>query len=194
METTDHSPVISEALQMLGKTLDDLKTVLFSQSTHLLRQIKKEHAEFHAVNLQVVEKTIAHGAGSASDRQLLAALPALQGIGIAARNLLSNIRAKLETGTVFTEKALTEIAEIMALAKDLARDTSDAMITEQPSLRTYVVDSAHYMLKKADEYGLAHQQRLIEGDCSLTASFLYLHIMLSLKGIAQELSLLSEKV
>jgi phosphate:Na+ symporter len=99
----------------------------------------------------------------------------------------------LEAEVSFTDKALAEISEIMALVKDLTRDANDVLTTGNPHFRAYIASSAQNVMQRVDELGLEHQKRLVVGICTPKASFLYLDILHSLKRVAQALSHLSEK-
>ena len=92
-----------------------------------------------------------------------------------------------------TDKALSEISEMMALLKDLARDTHDVVSTKNAQFRTYAVSSVEHLSQKARECGLDHHQRSVTGVCSPKASFFYLDILDSIKRIAQEFGVLCRK-
>jgi hypothetical protein len=185
--------VIGEILESVGKTVEGLKNCLFSGNKRLMNETKKAFAASLRSSLPPFIEAIQGTGKSSTDERLLALLPACQRLGIAMEDLVGGVQAMVETGVCLTDKALAEISEVMALLKDLARDTNDAISSGNTDFRTYGVTSARHIRERSTEAGLEHQERLVTGTCSPKASFLYLAVMDSLKRVAQEIGNLCEK-
>jgi len=193
MNEEEYGQAIAGTLDSLGRIIEGLKDSLFSRNKRLLNETKKRLTASVKESVPLFEGTIEKSEKSGLDQQFLALLPSFQRLGIATEDLLGGIQTAVEADIPLTDKALGEINEMMALLKDLARDTNDVLSTSNPRFRTYTVSSVEHLLQRTYECGLEHQERLIVGACSPKASFLYLDIMDSLKRIASELGVLCEK-
>jgi Na+/phosphate symporter len=171
-----HSETIPGILVSLGKIVDDLKAALFSGDRRMVRAAEREF-----------ESCLKASAASADVTQ------ALQRLGMALQDFIKGVRTKVETETPFTQEGLLEVGELMALARNIARDTRDLLAARNAGLSEYLGRSAQFINGRVSECCAKHQERLFAGACSPKASFLYLDIVLSLKRIAQEVARLSEK-
>jgi Na+/phosphate symporter len=185
--------VIGDILESLGKTVEGLKNCLFSRSRRLMNVTRKAFAASLKSSLPAFSRAIQRTGKSPLDERLLALLLVCQRLGIAMEDLVGGVQAIVETDACLTDKALAEISEVMALVKDLARDTNDAISSGNSHFREYAVTSARHIRERSAEVGSEHQERLVTGACSPKASFLYLTVMDSLKRVAQELGNLCEK-
>ncbi len=192
MDQQEYTKIVENVLGNVGSTVDQLKMCLFSHDKRRLKEAEKGLKATIASDLPFVEALIKKRDKDEVDQKFIAVLPSLQKLGAAMSDLVAAVRTKVETETYFTDKALKEIGEIMALAKDLARDTNDALVTRNQRFKEYVKTAAEHMQQQVDDRGPEHQQRLITGVCTPKASFLYLDLMHSLKRVAKELSHLSE--
>jgi Na+/phosphate symporter len=186
-------PLVGEILGSLGQTIEDLKSCLFSGNKRLMNEAKKTFASSLRSSLPLFEEAMRRTDKSPLDNRLLALLPSLQRLGIAVEDVIAGVQAAVETGVCFTDRALGEISEIMALLADLARDTNDVLATKNVRFRAYAVSSALRIRERSVESTLEHEKRLISGTCSPRASFVYLHVMDALKRVAQELGSLCEQ-
>jgi Na+/phosphate symporter len=193
MEEKDYTAIISDKLTALGAGIDALKTCLFSHDKRRLKDVESKLKESIKAELPVIEELMKKPEKHEADRKFLTVLPSLQKLAIAVEDLMAAVRSKIETETSFTEKALGEVSEIMALTKDLARDTNDMLHTRNPRFQEYVKTAAQHIRQRADDCDPEHQKRLIECECTPKGSFLYLDMMQSLKRIAKELSYLADK-
>ncbi len=193
MEEKAYAELIGQILESLGNTVDETKRCLFSRDKRRLTQAEKTFAAARKSSLPLCEALVAKKEKVQADQEFLALLPSLQRLGIVCEDLLQGTRTTLEAEISFTDKAFGEISEVMALVKNLARDTNDVLATGNARFREYVRAEANRAVDRVEECGLEHEQRLIGGTCSPKASFAYLDLMRSLKRVAMELSSLAEK-
>jgi Na+/phosphate symporter len=193
MNEREYAQVTAEALESLGRTVEDLKKCLFSRNKRLLNEAKRNFVASVRASIPLFEETVEKKEKNELDRRLLELLPSLQRLGIAVEDLIGGVQIVLETEVSLTDKALGEINEMMALLKDLVRDTNDVLATKNANFRTYALSSVEHLLQRTCECELEHQERLVVAICSPKASFLYLDLMDSIKRITQELGSLCEK-
>lgn len=184
---------IGDILQNLAKTLDHLRKCVRTHDKALLEQAQKEYSSGLKTSLPLAEKIIKKPDKTALDRRFVECIPILQKIGIALDALVNSVSVKVRSETGFSERALTEVSDIMQLTANLATDTRDVVLTGNRDFQRYVSDKAKKIWEAVEEYDLGHQHRLLIGTCSPKASFLYLDMTRSLRRIAGELATLSEK-
>jgi Na+/phosphate symporter len=193
MNEKEYAQVIAEALESVGRIIEDLKKCLFSRNKRLMNETKKNLATSVKASVPLFEEVMEKKEKNALDQWFIELLPSLQRLGIAVDDLLGGVQIAVDAEISLTDKAFGEISEAMALLKDLARDTNDVLATKNSHFRAYAVSSAEHLLKRTCECGIEHEQRLVVGVCQPKASFLYLDIMDSVKRIAKELGALCEK-
>ena len=193
MDENMYDGLIGDILGSLGDTIDGIKGCLFSRDKRRLKESEKAFAGSLASSIPACEEALARKERTEADEKFLALLPSLQRLGAFTDDLLGAARATLEADISFTDKALAELSEVMALVKDVARDAGDALAAGNPRFRSYVRTEAERVIERVDEAEPEHQQRLIGGTCPLKASYLYLDMMDGLKRIAAALASLAEK-
>jgi Na+/phosphate symporter len=193
MNEKEYAQVIAEVLESLGRTIDDLKKCLFSRNKHHMNETKRNVLTSVKASVPLFEEIVEKKEKNALDQAFLELLPSLQRLGIAVNDLLRGVQMTVDADIPLTEKAFSEISEMMALLKDLARDTNDVLATKNSHFRAYAVSSVEHLLQRTYECGLEHQERVVVGACTPKASFLYLDLMDSMKRIGQELGGLCEK-
>ncbi len=193
MNEKTYVELVGRILESMGTTIDEVKRCLFSRDKRRLTQAEKAFTSELTSSLPLCEALVAKKEKLQADQEFLALLPSLQRLGIAGEDLLQGVRTTLEAEISLTDKAFGEVSEIMALVKDLVRDTNDVLTTGNARFREYARTEAHGAIDRVQAYGLEHEQRLAVGGCSPKASFVYLDIMRSLKRIATELASLVEK-
>jgi Na+/phosphate symporter len=193
MNENAYVELIGQILGSLGTAIDEAKRCLFSRDKRRLAHAEKAFAADLKSSSPLCEALIAKKEKLQGEREFLVLLPSLQRLGIVGKDLLQGVRTTLEAEISLTDKAFGEISEVMALVKDLARDTNDVLATGNARFREYARAEANHAIDRMEEYGLDHEQRLTAGTCSSRASFVYLDIMRSLKTIATELASLAER-
>jgi len=107
----------------------------------------------------------------------------LERIGDNIEFLVRATQTMVREGVPFTERAMREINALFEKAIELMECVRDAVLTRNRVLVAHVLAEGQRYERIADEYALAHQQRLIEGVCMARASSVYLALLDYLKGI-----------
>jgi Na+/phosphate symporter len=145
-------------------------------------------------SLPLFNKLVAKADKTPEDIKLLNLLPWLQQLGSPLEDLVGGVHAAVDAEISFTDKALAEISETMGMVNNLARDTSDALTSDNTRFKDYAMSESLSVLDRIRDFGIEHQQRLVVGVCMPKASFLYLDMMNSMKRITLELISLFERV
>jgi Na+/phosphate symporter len=194
MEENSYIRTVEETVNSLRTTIDDLKRCLFSRDKKKMKDTVKTFYSRLNTSLPLFNKLVAKADKTPEDMKLLNLLPWLQQLGSPLEDLVGGVHAAVESEISFTDKALTEISEIMGMVNNLARDTADALTSANERFKEYAISESINVLDRIKDFGVDHQQRLVVGVCMPKASFLYLDIMNSLKRITLEFSSLFERV
>jgi Na+/phosphate symporter len=118
----------------------------------------------------------------------------LERIGHSIESLMAEVRTMLREGIPFTDRAMREINSLFERAVELVECARDAVMTENRILIRHIVQQGTQYAQLADDYALAHQQRLVEGICMTRASTVYLAILDDLKGIERHTRQIAQRL
>lgn len=107
-------------------------------------------------------------------------------------DLLSGVRTMLEDAVPFTERAMREINSLFDKGVELLECGRDALVTENRVLVRHILASGAQYAQLANDYAMAHQQRLVEGVCLPQASTVYLGMLEHLKGVIRDTRQIAE--
>jgi Na+/phosphate symporter len=187
-------PIVGETVNSLRTTVEELKRCMFSGDKKRMKDVVKTFYNSLNTSLPLFDKLVAKAEKSPEETKLLSLLPWMQQLGSPLEDLVGSVQATVEAEVCFTDKAVTEISEIMGLVSNLARDTRDALTSGNEHFKEYAISESMVILDRIRDFGIEHQQRIVIGLCMPKASFLYLDIMNSLKRITMELSGLFERI
>lgn len=193
MEKQEYVEMLGRILDSTHKSLEDVKRCLPSHDKQCLKDTEKEFRETLVEGLPLVDQLIKRAQKSEEEKKFLMLVPSLQKMAQAMDTVLLRTKRKVETQTLFTDKGMSELKEIISGVKDLARDTKDVLVTHNPHFRKHVRSEMEKLIGMADDFALEHQERLILGFCTPQASYLYVDMLDALKRISRELVYLSEK-
>lgn len=109
-------------------------------------------------------------------------------------DLLAGVRTMLEDAVPFTERAMREINSLFDKGVELLECARDALVTENRVLVRHILASGAQYAQLANDYAMAHQQRLVEGVCLPQASTVYLGMLEHLKGVGRETRRIAEEL
>jgi len=193
MEKQEYVEMLGKILDSTSKSLEDVKRCLPSHDKHCLKDTEKEFRETLVEGLPLLNQLIKRGQKSEEDKNFLMLVPSLQKMGQSLETILVRTKTKIESQTLFTDKGMSELKEIISGVGDLVRDTKDVLVTHNPRLAKHVRTEMEKLIGRADDFALEHQERLMLGFCTPQASYLYVDMLDALKRIARELVYLSEK-
>ena len=179
-----------EIQEMCQKTVEMLRLTwegFRKQDTGLLQPAERLGREIHQREkalTELVVKKPAGQAGALGEDQALFFVPMhLERIGDNIEFLVRAIRTMVQEGIPFSERAMREVTALFEKAIELVECVRDVIPTRNRILIRYILEEGQRYEEMADEYALAHQQRLIEGVCMPKASSVYVAILDYLKGI-----------
>jgi Na+/phosphate symporter len=168
--------------------LEELEKGFFSQQARVIQDCEKQFGDLLISRVPYVEKIIGEKQKTAADMTYVRLLPSLQTIALAIENLMYKMESKIVSNILFSEKALSEIRNLLHVIKEQFRDTKDYVITRNPALKDAAGMHMENMFRMIEEHAIIHQNRLITGICMPQASYIYLDITDSLKRISRGLT------
>jgi Na+/phosphate symporter len=119
----------------------------------------------------------------AKDGTLLFVPLHLERIGGDVVSLMESTTTMVREGVPFTDRAMRELNGLFERAVEQVECARDAVLTGNRVLIRHIVTHGLQYAQLADDYALAHQQRLAEGLCVAQASSIYLAMIDYLKGV-----------
>lgn len=194
MEEKDLTQRLYVMFEATMPALESITNGFLTQNQTMLQNGETQFVEILSSSLSFAETIIAKEQKSEDDKRFLSLLVPLQKIASAVRSLMAKQKMTLRRDITFSVMAITEITELLTVMKRQFRDTRDLVLTKNPSLKEIIKSETERIIERADTCSLAHQERLITGACTTKASYLYLDIIGSIKGVAQELVSFSERI
>lgn len=172
--------------------LEKSKQGFLAESEKLLSESETLLAGILTSNLPFTEEVVKKISKDEQDKKYLSLLPHLQLMAATVQNLLDQEKKKIKSGSLFTEKAINEIRDLLSLMQALFRDATDYILTRNPRLKSTIKGEMEKIFKTAEQYATEHEVRLITGLCMAQASFLYLAIVDCIKRVSRELTNFTE--
>jgi len=188
--------ITSRYCSLFEEVLPILTTIykgFVSQKLNLLKESRAKLREIWKKRLPTVEELVGDRDKNEAEKRFVSALPHLQRVALAIDNLIDKMEIKIETSTLFSQKALDEIKQLMVAVGAEFTDVKDYCMTKNPVLKEQIRADMEKVRKMIDDFEITHQNRLIIGVCMPKASYLYIDITDSLKRMAKELVFFAEK-
>ncbi|MBP6942038.1 MAG: hypothetical protein KBB65_09720 [Syntrophorhabdaceae bacterium] len=194
MEERELTQKLHEIFETTTPALENISTGFLRQDQAMLQQGEQQFVAILSSNLSFFEKIASREQKNEIDKRSLGLLVPLQKIALSVRNLTARMRTILSHNVMLSVKATMEITELLTAMKKQFRDTKDFILTKNPILKENIRSDMVKTIETADRCALVHEGRLIAGACMPKASYLYLSLISSFKGVAEELANFSESL
>ncbi len=111
----------------------------------------------------------------------------LQKIKYSLDKITGHVRAKIEEGVLFSDKAVLELKDFFTAVMDGLGQIGDLVLTGNRVLSDYLLQKVEKYEETGRQYAEEHQDRLIKGICLPKSSLIYLIILDSLKDVLRYL-------
>lgn len=189
-----------EITERICKLFDETQPILTtiykgfaSQKINLLKESRSKFRDVWKNRLPAVEQLIEDKDKNEAEKKFVSLLPHLQRVALAVDSLIDKMEIKVETHTLFSQKALDEIKQLMVAVGAEFNDVKDYCMTKNPVLKEQIRVDMEKVRKMIEDFEIVHQNRLITGVCMPKASYLYIDMTDSLKRMAKELGAFAEK-
>lgn len=172
--------LIHKAEQMLELTEDAFmknRPGTLDQAGSLAREIKAKED-------LLTEKLAKAAPGSVEARAILSVPMHIEKIAISIERIADNIRVKIKEGLLFSDKAIQETGMMMKKGKEVLKKAGEAVVTGSAAGMEAVRTDSDAMVRMANEFSTAHENRLVTGECSPKSSSNYLCILYAFEDLA----------
>jgi phosphate:Na+ symporter len=194
MEEREITDRIGKLFEETAPILKDIYKGFTGDKINLLKESRLRLRESSKKRLPGTQKLIREEGRNEAVRRFVIALPHLQRVALALDNLVDKMETKVESDIPFSEKALDELKQIMAVVGAEFTDVRYYCMSKDHKIREQIQAEAAEVMNMTNEFDRVHQNRLISGVCTPKASYLYVDMTDSLKRIATELAAFADKV
>ncbi|MFC1855784.1 hypothetical protein ACFL2A_04520 [Thermodesulfobacteriota bacterium] len=111
----------------------------------------------------------------------------LERVGDCCESIIVVTYTKIKEGTLFSDRAVSEINEIFNNTIELIKSAGDVVLTKNKLLTKHIISETENINNKADDCATMHEERLILGVCNSKSGSMFLDILDSLQNIALHL-------
>jgi Na+/phosphate symporter len=176
---SDARAMSQEAVEMLRLAWESFA----KQTPQFLGEAEKLGRELHRREQAIIESALGARAAARPDEEHLFVPMHLERIGDNIELLVGAIRKMLREGIPFTDRAIGEMSSLFEKTLELLEGVRDLITINNRTLVRSVIEEGERFEVVANDYGLFHQQRLIEGVCLPKSSSVYLAMLDYLKAI-----------
>lgn len=201
MPTRSSQEMGRETLEMCQQTIEMLRLAgeafrrLDSRPLDLADKLGREiHQREKELTQQIPGRFVSQSAALRPEADFYFVPLHLERVGDNIELLVRAIRALIQEGTPFSERAMKEINTLFEKGIELLECTRDALGTRNKVLIRHILDNGPKYEQMVSEFALFHQERLIKGLCAPKVSSVYLAILDYLKGIESHLRLIAQKL
>ena len=172
--------MLHKAEEMLGFTEDAFKKNK-SSSLDMAAELGKEiHAKEDALT-----ETLAKMASSDNEARAMLTVPAqVEKAVTSIERIVDNTRTKIKDGLLFSDKASQETGALISTAKELLKQASEAVVTGKKENTDKIIRDSDSLIRMADTFATAHEERLVTGECAPKSSTTFLCILYAFEDMA----------
>ncbi len=194
MEEKELNQKLHEMFKEMSFVLEDTKQGFLTQNQTTLKKADTALTGILTSNLAFTEEIVQKQTKDEVEKKYLNLLPHLQLMAVIIRNLISENKKKLQSHVLFADKAINETKDLYTLMLAQFEDTTDYILTRNPHLRMHIKTGMENVFEKVEECIAENETRMIMCECIPQASYSYVAIIDSIKGLSRELNTFSEKL
>ncbi len=172
------SDVMEQTLEMVNFIYDGF----IKHKKSLLNEAEKLGKTIHQFEKDFTSEIVKEG-NKESVRLLISIAGHIERIGDCLENVIKTVHTKIAEGTLFSDKAVSELNYLFNSVKDILRDMKDIIITLNPVLMEHTLALGNKVNQMADEFATLHEERLVMGICHPKHSSMYLDMLDNLRMV-----------
>ncbi len=194
MEEKELNKKLHEMFKEMLSVLETTREGFLGEKPNILADAETRLKGILTSNLPFTEEIVKKETKDEVEKKYLNLLPHLQIIAVIFRNLMNEIKKKIESNLLFTDKAVNEIKELYALMQTQFGDATDYILTRNSHLKMHVKMGMENLYERTNDYVTSHENRLITGVCMPKASYSYIAMVNLIKEASRELTNFCEKL
>jgi len=186
-----------EQVEIIGSMVDKLLTMMGAARDAFNRHSRDRLEELKNLKTQVAHmtKTAAKemeaqmAKKSEAERVVWARLQSilirLEIIGETIGGLMEPIKKKIQSGVLFSDKAVSQTNYLFDQQAGMLRSLLDIVKTDNEFLKKYVLDLGRSLIQSCSDFATEHEARMIEGVCLPQAAPLFLALLDRIRTLCQ---------
>ncbi len=171
---------------MLHKTQEmlDLTADAFMKSKpSKLDEASEISKEIHRNEDDLTDALVKMAPGNGEARTMLTVPAHLEKIATSVERVIDQTRNRIKDGMLFSDKAIQETAVLFKSGADILKKAGDAIVTGNKAAADAVMVESDKMVRMANDFSTAHENRLVSGECSPRLSTTYLCILYAFEDL-----------
>lgn len=178
----DYQRRLSEALEQVLDMINLTYDGFIKHKKSFLQDAEKVGKKIHQFEKDFTSEIVKEG-NKDSVRLLISIAGHIERIGDCVENVIKTVHTKISEGTLFSDKAVSELNYLFNSVKDVLRDVKDILITLNPVLIEHTLSLSGKINQMADEFATLHEERLVTGICHPKHSSMYLDMLDNLRMV-----------
>lgn len=168
---------VGEMLELVEDAFAKNRTAQLDQANELFADINKKEDELTAALAKLAQASV--------EARTLLSVPALvEKTATAVERIVDGIRVKIKEGLLFSDKAIQETSRLISTSKEMLKKAGESVISGTAEAANAVSEESNMVIKMANDFATAHEDRLVTGECSPKSSSTYLCILYAFEDLA----------
>lgn len=189
----EHQAKLSEAFEDLLVMLSAAYDGFIKHKRAYLTEAESEGKKIHKFEKDFTTEIVKEG-NKDSVKLLISIAGHAERIGDCLENVVKTVHTKVDEGTLFSDKAVSELNYLFNTVKDLLRNVKDIIVTMNPVLMEHTLSVGTKVTQMADEFATQHEERLVTGVCHPKHSSMYLDMIDNLRMVVWHLKETVKKI
>ncbi|GAB4431226.1 MAG: hypothetical protein OHK0040_00380 [bacterium] len=178
----DYQKRLSDAMEQLLEMVSLTYDGFIKHKKSFLHDAEKIGKNIHQFEKEFTSEIVKEG-NKESVRLLISIAGHIERMGDCIENVIKTVHTKIAEGTLFSDKAVSELNYLFNSVKDILRDTKDIIVTLNPVLVEHTISLGNKVNQMADEFATLHEERLVTGICHPKHSSMYLDMLDNLRMV-----------
>ncbi|HUJ19186.1 MAG TPA: hypothetical protein VL197_14480 [Nitrospirota bacterium] len=171
--------IMHKALEMMELTEDGFAKNRISA----LDEADELAGEIHAKE-DALTATLAKLSGANGNARPLLTIPShIEKIATSIKRITENTRVRIKEGMLFSDKAILETGRLFTKTKEVLKKAGEAAVTGAKATVDSTIADSEAIIRMANEFATAHEERLVAGECSPKSSSTYLCILYAFEDV-----------
>ncbi len=172
--------MLHKAQEMLDLTAD----AFMKSKPSKLDEAMEISKEIHRNEDDLTEALAKMAPGNGEARAMLTVPSHLEKIATSVERIIDHTRSRIKDGMLFSDKAIQETGVLFKSGEDILKKAGDAIVTGNKTAADAVMAESDKMVRMANDFSTAHENRLASGEASPKSSTTYLCILYAFEDLA----------
>lgn len=172
--------MLHRAQEMLDLTAD----AFMKSKTSKLDEAMEISKEIHRKEDDLTEALAKMAPESGEAKAILTVPSHLEKIATSVERIIEHTRNRIKHGMLFSDKAIQETGTLFKNAAGLLKNAGDTAVTGSKAGAEAVMTEGDKIVRMANDFSTAHENRLASGEASPQSSTMYLCILYAFEDLA----------